>query len=171
MAWIRSSRTRSILLRFLLGATAVSLLVYIPYRYVTRPPEFGGFLGTGYALLFPLSAVLAGAALWASFRPSLVGSLGGDAAAGSPVLRGILGAYGGMWVLMGLLCVPSLTALAESAPLQGLIATVHMTAQHVFLGFAAVAVAWRPATAEAVLRGERPEAVEAEEGWVPSSSG
>lgn len=140
--------TRSTILRVALALTSISLLFYVPYRYVTRAPEFGGFLGTGYALLFPLSALLALAALWAAWRPRVLGELGGSGGG-----RWMLGGYGGAWVLMGLMCLPSLTSLAAHSPVQGLFSSVHMTAQHVFLGFSAVAAAVDPAVARAVLEG------------------
>lgn len=160
-----SHRVRSAVLRVALALTAVSLLFYVPFRYVTRPPEFGGFLDTAYALLFPLSLLLAGAALWAAWRPGLPSRL---AVADGSTGRWILGLYGGGWLLMGLMCLPSLTSLAAHSPVEGLFASVHMTAQHVFLGFAAVATAVHPAAARAVLEGRSPMA--AWEGEEPGSA-
>lgn len=149
MAAPSSSRFRGTVLRIAFALTAVSLLFYVPYRYVARPPEFGGFFGTGYALLFPLSAVLAVATLFATWKPDLLRGLEGR----SPGWRYALGLYGGTWVLMGLMCVPSLTALAAVSPIQGLFSTIHMSAQHVLLGFGAVAVAVDPATAAGMMEG------------------
>lgn len=150
MSDANSHPVRSAVLRVALALTAVSLVVYVPFRYVTRPPEFGGFLGTTYAVLFPLSLLLAGAAIWAAWRPGLLTELEG---AGGSMGRWILGVYGGSWVLTGLMCLPSLTSLAAHSPVEGLFASVHMTAQHVFLGFAAVATAVDPAVARTVLDG------------------
>lgn len=156
MAAIPSTRLRALLLRIVLGLTAVSLLAYVPYRYAVRPPGWEGVLGTLYALLFPIAALLAVAGLAAAVRPSVLRRLRGSGGAREAALRTGIGVYAGLWVLMGLMCVPSLSALAETAPVKGLFSTVHMTAQHVFLGFAAVATTWRPAAAEALLRGEAP---------------
>lgn len=139
-------KTRATLFRVALGVVALSLWAYIPYRYATRPPGVEGVLGTAYTVLFPLAAVLALAALVAAWRPALVERL-----AARPWLRGALGAYGATWLVMGLMCVPSLQATAAAAPLKGTIATLHMTAQHVFLGLAAVGAAWRPAVAASIL--------------------
>lgn len=143
-------RIRGTVLRVLFALTALSLLFYVPYRYAVRPPEFGGVFGTGYALLFPLSAVLAVATLAAAWKPDLLRGLDG---AGSGSRRAALGLYGGSWVLMGLMCLPTLTALAAVSPVEGLFATIHMTAQHVLLGFGAVAVAVDPSTAAGIFEG------------------
>lgn len=140
-------------LRIATGLTAVSLLVYVPYRYAVRPPGFDGFLGSTYAALFPLSVPLALGALWAAWRPGALKRLSeGDGL--EPVTRWGLGLYGGLWVAMGLMCVPSLSALAEVSPVKGLLSTIHMSAQHVFLGFGAVVAAWKPALVRSLLEGE-----------------
>lgn len=155
MGTSRSCTAAGYLLRGGAALAAASLVFYVPFRYATRPPAFEGILGSAYALLFPLSLLLAVASLWAAWRPveafRRLGTGGRDG--GSLPLRWGLGLYGGAWVAMGLMCLPSLTALAEVSPVQGLFATVHMTAQHVFLGFGAVAAAARPAAARAVLEG------------------
>lgn len=154
------SRNRSVLavvLRSALALTALSLLVYIPFRYLSSPPEFGGFLGTGYALLFPLSGVLAAAALVAAWRPGVLEALERGREPGDDgrraLLRGGLGAYGVSWMAMGLMCLPSLTALAAVSPVEGMFSGVHMTAQHVFLGAAAVGAAVSPSTVLSLLTG------------------
>lgn len=149
-------RGTALVLRLGLVLTAVSLWVYIPYRYATRPPEFDGALGIGYAILFPLSALLAWWAFRAGLAPDRVSALGeGPRARG---LRGILGGYGAAWLVMGLMCVPSLAALSAVSPAQGLFATLHMTAQHVFLGLVAVTSAWRPHAMARLLDGTSPAA-------------
>lgn len=135
-------------IRIALALTAVSLWIYVPYRYAVRPPEVGGVVGTGYAVLFPLSVVLALGALLVAWRPWLLGRLGASGG-GSDALRWGLGAYGVAWLAMGVLCVPSLSALAAVSPVKGMLSTVHMSAQHVFLGIVAASAAWRP---DAVLR-------------------
>lgn len=149
-------RGTALVLRLGLVLTAVSLWVYIPYRYATRPPELDGVLGIGYAVLFPLSALLA----WWAFRAGLAPDRVGALAEGPPSrgLRGILGAYGAAWLVMGLMCVPSLAALSAVSPVQGLFATLHMTAQHVFLGLVAVTAAWRPDAVARLLGGASPAA-------------
>lgn len=139
--------------RVVLALTAVSLLAYVPYRYVARPPRFDGFLGSAYALLFPLSILLAVAVLRVAWRPvSLAGLADGRRTA--RIGRWALGLYGGLWVTMGLMCIPSLTALAEVSPVKGLFATIHMSAQHVLLGFGSVVGAWKPELVGAILGGE-----------------
>lgn len=143
----RSKDDRSVVsgvARVLLGLIAFSLIFYVPYRYAVNPPGFGSFSGTVYAILFPLSILLASAALLVSFRPDLLARLRGGGALGSGAFRWTLGLYGAGWMAIGMMCVPSLTALTASEPLQGLFAMTHMTAQHVVLGFVAIATAWRP---------------------------
>lgn len=133
-------------LRLALGLTALSLWGYIPYRYAVRPPVFEGFLGSMYAILFPLSAGLALGALAVAWRPEILGRIGGTS------LKAI-GAFGGVWLLMGFLCVPHLTALTAIEPLKGVISMIHMTAQHVFLGVVVMTAAWRPEDVLAILLG------------------
>lgn len=140
------SKTRATIFRIALAATALSLWAYIPYRYATRPPVMEGFLGTTYGILFPLAGLLALGAMLVAWRPALVERLAGRGAA-----RSLLAGYGGVWIAMGLLCLPSLQATTAAAPLKGAIATIHMTAQHVFLGLAAVGAAWRPDVAASIL--------------------
>lgn len=140
--------------RIALGATALSLWAYIPYRYATRPPGFEGVLGSAYAALFPVAALFALGALLVAHRPRRL-----DQVARSSALRWGVGVYGATWLAMGMLCVPSLTATAAVAPLKGAISMIHMTAQHVFLGLAAVGAAWRPEAVEGVLDGRPPRAL------------
>lgn len=143
---------RALLIRLALAATAVSLWVYIPYRYAVRPPPLEGVFGVTYAVLFPLAGVLALVAALAAFRPEWVERLRGSWA-GSQACRRALGAYGAVWLVMGLMCLPALQALSADSHVQAGLATIHMTAQHVFLGLAAVAAAWRPDAVAAILRG------------------
>lgn len=143
------------LLRLALAVTALSLWVYIPYRYMTRPPQLDGLIGTSYALLFPLAALLA---LWgfaAAWRPERLRRLadGDDTGGPGTPFRWILGSYGAAWLVMGLFCVPSLSQLAAISPVKGLFSTIHMTAQHVFLGLVAVTAAWRPRVLMSLLLG------------------
>lgn len=140
-------------LRAAFAVTAISLLAYVPYRYAARPPGFDGFLGSAYAILFPLATLLALGALWVAWRPAVLGRLASDGSGRSTAARWALGTYAGAWVAMGLMCLPSLTSLAAVSPVKGLFSTVHMTAQHVFLGFAGVVAAWRPELARAILAG------------------
>lgn len=130
---------------------AVSIWVYIPYRYLVRPPEAGGFLGTAYAFLFPLAAVLALGAWVVAARPGHLARLEGDG--GAEVARWVVGSYGAAWLVMGVACVPTLSHLAVVSPVKGLLSTFHMTAQHVFLGLLAVTAAWRPAAVRSMLTG------------------
>ena len=152
------------ILRLALGLTGLSLWAYLPYRYLARPPAFEGFLGSAYALLFPLSALLALGALAVAWRPELLGRLG-------DTRLKVVGAYGGAWLLMGFLCLPRLTALSATEPFKGALSTFHMTAQHVFLGALAMASAWRPAEVVAILLGRRrPVESMASEGPLPQSN-
>lgn len=147
-------------MRLALAVTALSMWVYIPYRYAVRPPRFDSLLGSTYALLFPLAALLALWVLYVALRPErLTGPT-----TGSMWFRGMLGAYGALWVTMGLLCGPTLSALATISPVKGLLSAFHMTAQHVFLGLGAVAAAWRPHVARRVLE---PEALTRRESAAP----
>lgn len=139
-------RTRAILFRVALGLSALSLWAYIPYRYATRPPRLDGPLGTAYALLFPVAALLALAVLAGAWRPRLV-----DGLAGRRVSRAALGGYALTWLAMGLMCVPRLQAVAAGSPLKGAVSTIHMTAQHVFLGLTAAGAAWRPRVVASIL--------------------
>ena len=141
-----TKKTRAILFRLALGATALSLWAYIPYRYATRPPQLEGFLGIAYGILFPLAGLLALGALVVAWRPELLERL-----AGRDPARSLLGGYAVAWLAMGLLCIPSLQATTVAAPLKGAIATIHMTAQHVFLGLTAIAAAWRPEVVASIL--------------------
>lgn len=140
------SKTRATLFRVALAATALSLWAYIPYRYATRPPALEGFLGVVYGVLFPLAGLFALGALVVAWRPALIERLAGRGAA-----RSLLGGYGAAWLAMGLLCLPSLQATTAAAPLKGAIATIHMTAQHAFLGLAAIGAAWRPGVVASIL--------------------
>ena len=152
------------ILRLALGLTALSLWAYIPYRYAVRPPAFEGVLGSLYAIVFPLSALLALGALAVAWRPRILERVG-------PSGLRAAGVFGGIWLLVGFLCVPRLTALTATEPLKGAVSTVHMTAQHMFLGLVAMASAWRPADVLAILLG-RPRTVVsmASERPLPSSN-
>lgn len=145
----RRSRRSGWILRLALGLTALSLWAYIPYRYAVRPPVFDGFIGAVYAILFPLSALLALGALAVAWRPAIVSRLR------DTTLKAV-GVFGGAWLLMGFLCVPRLTALTAVEPVKGSISMVHMTAQHVFLGVMAMAVAWLPQAVVSILLGRPP---------------
>lgn len=148
------------LVRLALAITAISLWAYIPYRYAVRPPAGEGFLGTAYALLFPLASLLAAGALAIAVRPRLL-SRWNEANRGVIATRWVVGAYAASWLVMGLACVPSLSALAAKAPMQGLFATLHMTAQHVFLGLVALTATRAPATLHSFLAGASTSSSEA----------
>lgn len=155
---------KGFLLRMAVSLTALSLWVYIPYRYAVRPPRPDGVLGTAYAILFPLAALLALGAILVAWRPDRLERLAGWS-------RVAVGLYAGAWLLMGLLCIPSLSALAAKAPLRGALATAHMTAQHAFLGLTAVFAAWRPDAIGAVLEGRSvADALESGPGRVTGST-
>ncbi|MBA3562568.1 MAG: hypothetical protein H0W33_00870 [Gammaproteobacteria bacterium] len=119
--------------RIALFAAAASLAAYIPYKYATQLHAISG----SYALLFPLSSVLALAGMALAIRPRAACQCGG-------LVRGGIGALAVLWMATGLLCVGMLTASVLSNPLQGLIAAVHMVAQHVFLSLSLLAFVLMP---------------------------
>lgn len=123
-------------LRVALFIAAASLLVYIPYRYLAASHPAPG---TVYGTIFPASALLALAGLVLAVRP--------DACACSKrrtMVAGGLTAFGVTWMATGLQCLGSLAQTTLQTPLQGVLATFHMTAQHVFLSIGVVALAWAP---------------------------
>ena len=108
--------------RFLVLAAAASLAVYIPFKYATQLHAIDGI----YAFLFPLSSLVALAGLALAWKPALGLRIPLWLRAGTSVI-----AVG--WIATGVLCIPSLTRTTMAAPLAGLFATFHMTAQHIFL--------------------------------------
>lgn len=150
---------KSFLFRLALGAAAISLVAYVPYRYAVRPPRLHGIMMSGYTILFPLAAILAIAALVVAARPATVEALG-RAPAG---LRAALAVFGLAWLVVGMACTPRMAMRAGAEPLVWGIAILQMTAQHVLLGLAAAAAAWRPDAVAALLLGHPPAGVRAVE--------
>ena len=121
------------LLRAALFLAAASLAAYIPYKYATQLHAVTGF----YAVLFPLSALLAAAGMVVAVKPDKACDCG------VPMRSGIA-ALSLLWLATGVMCVGSLTESVIEHPLHGSIATFHMLAQHVFLSLMLLAVALAP---------------------------
>lgn len=112
---------------------AASLAVYIPYKYATQLHAISGL----YALLFPLSGILAILGMVYAVRPGL--------ALRTPVvLRAIVGGLAVGWIATGALCIPSLTEQVVQSPGAGLFAVFHMSTQHIVLSFLVAALALAP---------------------------
>lgn len=139
----RKQRFAEVVFKIALLASAASLLGYIPYKYLTHPHAIKGL----YAFLFPLSAVVAVAAIALALFPQRVLQLPTSVRAG-------IGSIATAWLITGLLCVPTLAAQTLLAPASGLFATFHMIVQHVFLSLSVVALVLAPHVNRAWL-GER----------------
>ena len=113
--------------------SAVSLLVYIPYKYVTHLHALKGL----YAFVFPLSPVVAVAGIALALFPQRVLKLP------SFVRAGII-SIATVWMITGLLCVPTLVGQTLLAPASGLFATFQMIAQHIFLSLSVVVLVLAP---------------------------
>ncbi len=121
------------LLRAALFLAAASLAAYIPYKYATQLHAVTGF----YAFLFPLSALLAGAGIFAAVKPDKACDCG-------VTMRSGVAALSLLWLATGVMCVGSLTEAVIEHPMHGSIATFHMIAQHVFLSLMLLAIALAP---------------------------
>ena len=126
--------------RVALFAAAASLAFYIPFKYATQMHVMQGL----YAFLFPLSGILALAGMALAIRPRLGCSCGDmDAQIGVPLRAGV-GAIAVLWMVNGMLCVPTLAAMIQHSVWGGAFAAVHLTAQHIFLSSAILAFAFAP---------------------------
>lgn len=138
-------------------AAAVTLAVYIPYKYATQLHAIEGL----YAFLFPLSGVLALAGIVVAVKPR------SSCSCGMPFRAGV-GAVSALWLATGLMCVGTLADGVAANAVQGSIAVFHMVLQHVFLSLSLLAfsffpkqmVAWLglsiPGASEAAPTGESP---------------
>ena len=146
--------------RAVMLVTAASLAIYIPYKYATQLHAIDGL----YAVLFPLSSVLAIAGVALGVRPALAFRLPTPA-------RAAVGAIAGSWLMTGVLCIPSLTETTLEAPAAGLFATFHMLAQHVVLSLAVSALVLAPRATYARF-GVEPPAPRARsaDAWAPSGA-
>lgn len=143
--------------RFLLFAAAASLAAYIPFKYATQLHAIEGI----YAFLFPLSSVVALAGLLLAFKPELGFNL--------PLwLRTATSAIAVGWIATGVICVPSLARTTLTAPFQGIFATFHMTAQHIFLSLSVTFMLLVPQAVYGWFRAPLPAAQEELEKTVPS---
>ncbi len=127
-------------LRVGLFLIAASLALYIPFKYATQLHAISGF----YAVLFPLSGVLALAGMVLAIKPQAACDC-------STAMRGGAGVIAGGWLATGLMCIPSLTETVQVMPLGGGIAMVHMLAQHVVLSMAILAFAIAPGRTARIL--------------------
>ena len=125
--------TMAIFLRVVLFLSAVTLALYIPFKYATQLHATTGI----YAFLFPLSGLLAIAGITLSVKPQ-------TACDCSTMTRRGAGVLAVAWLVTGLLCVSSLSEMILEMPLGGTIAMVHMLAQHVVLSMAILAFAIWP---------------------------
>ena len=121
------------LFRAALFAAAASLAAYIPYKYATQLHAVSGL----YAFLFPLSALLAASGMIVAVKPEKACDCGATMRAG-------VAALAGLWLVVGMMCVGTLTQSVLDHPLHGSIATFHMLAQHVFLSLSLIAFASAP---------------------------
>ena len=121
------------LFRIALFAAAISLALYIPFKYATRLHAVAGF----YAFIFPLSALLAAAGIVLALKPD-------KACDCCPTVRSGIAALSLLWLTTGMLCVSALADAVASQPLRGSLATFQMFAQHVFLSLTLLAFAWKP---------------------------
>ena len=132
------SRKRShawLTFRIVMLAAAVSLGIYIPYKYATQLHAIDGL----YAVLFPLSSVLTIAGIALGVRPGLAFRLPRPG-------RAAVGAVAAGWLATGVLCVPSLTETTLQTPVAGLFASFHMLVQHVVLSLGVAALVLAPRT-------------------------
>lgn len=126
--------------RCALFAAALSLAAYIPYKYATQLHAITGL----YAFLFPLASVLVAAGMLLAMKP-------GKACDCSTMVRSGVGAVAALWMVTGVLCIPSLMEATSALPESGLFATFHMTVQHVFLSLSILAFAFAPRTMAKLL--------------------
>lgn len=122
-----------ILFRIALFAAAFSLAGYIVYQYAATPHATEGF----YAVLFPLSSLLALAGMVFAVKPRV----GCNCNVG---LRAGIGALSVVWIATGLMCAPMLVAWMGESPVKGGFALFHMVAQHVFLSLSLLAFVFFP---------------------------
>ena len=130
---ISGSRGLVWIFRGALFATAASLAGYIVFKYATQLHAITGL----YAFLFPLSSALAVAGIVLAVRPRTAC----DCSTGT---RAGFGALAVLWLVTGVICVPSLLELTADSPASGTFATFHMVAQHIFLSFSVLAFAFAP---------------------------
>ena len=119
--------------RIALFAAAAWLVFYIIYRYTTQLHTINGY----YAFVFPLSTFVAIAGMYLAIKPKSACDCGGG-------LRTGIGTIAGAWMVVGLICVPSLTQHIINSPASGLFASFQMLAQHVFLSLSVIAFAAFP---------------------------
>ena len=136
---IRITITRTMFRIALFGA-ALTLAAYVPYKYATQLHAITGL----YAFLFPLASVLAAAGMLLAMKP-------GKACDCSTMVRSGVGAVSALWMVTGVLCIPSLMEATSALPTSGMFATFHMVVQHVFLSLSILAFAFAPRTMAKLL--------------------
>lgn len=123
----------AIVFRVALFAAAFSLAAYIVYQYAATPHAEEGF----YAVLFPLSSLLALAGMVFAVKPRT----GCNCNVG---VRAGLGALSVVWIATGVMCLPMLLAWIGDSPAKGGFALFHMVAQHVFLSLSLLGFVFFP---------------------------
>lgn len=143
-----SSGRNWIIFRAALFLAGLAQVGYVIYRYTLfNPPD----LATLYGKIFPLSLLLAGAAMMLALRPYLFEDVQGHAGSAA---RGALTSLGLLWMATGVMCAGMLAAGIAAAPLGGTFDMLHMVTDHVFLPFAVGALLWAPASVARWLGGQ-----------------
>ena len=132
LEWVKGKRAWGFF-RWALFAAGLSLALYLPFRYATNPPAIPSL----YAFLLPLSSILAGGGIVLALRPGFSSQL-------HTFVRAGIAAVAVLWLVAGMVCIPSLGLRILSAPVVGLLATFQMLAQHVFLSLSVGAFALKP---------------------------
>lgn len=130
--WAKGQRAWGVF-RWLLFGAALTLALYLPYRYAVRPPA----LPSLYAFLLPLTAILAVMGMALALKPTLSFRIPIGARAG-------IAAVAVLWFAAGIVCIPALGARIVSAPAIGLLATFQMVMQHLFLATVVAVFAVKP---------------------------
>ena len=122
-----------LLFRIALFAAAASLVVYIPYKYANTAHALTGL----YAFLFPMSSILGLVGMALAIKPEASCSC-------NMVTRVGFGTFSALWIVTGIQCIPHLTEMIEKNALGGVIATAHMSIQHILLSLVIIAFAIAP---------------------------
>lgn len=126
------------ILRGLMGASAIALMGYVAYRYsIYNPPRHGSLYGT----IFPFALPFALLALALAWRPRLLARLPGAAGAAS---RSGATLFSGLWMATGAMCVAGFSKAVVDAPVAGTLDMLHIFSDHIFLPVAVIALAWAP---------------------------
>jgi len=136
----KPSNLGPLIFRFALFAAAASLALYIPFKYATQMHVMTGL----YAFLFPLSGIVALSGMVLAIKPRISCDCGGMDAQTSIIVRAGVGAIALLWMVNGMLCMPTLAAMIKYSVWGTAFAAIHMTAQHIFLSLSVMAFAFAP---------------------------